>query len=97
MSKYTGINQQIARAHLGRYVKEEEEEEEEREKEKGNKLKLNHFVRFGLSGDLALRTINTLSGGQKVHFSPLSSPYLIHSLTLLHFNYCYLSYSPSNL
>jgi len=38
MHKYTGINQQIARAHLGK---------------------------FGLSGDLALRTINTLSGGQK--------------------------------
>ena len=95
MSKYTGINQQIARAHLGRYVKEEEAEE--REKEKGNKLKLTHFVRFGLSGDLALRTINTLSGGQKVHFSPLAPPHLILSLTLLRFNYCYLSYSPSNL
>jgi ATP-binding cassette subfamily F protein 3 len=38
MSKYQGINQQVARAHLGK---------------------------FGLSGDLALRTINTLSGGQK--------------------------------
>jgi len=38
MHKYPGVNQQTARAHLGK---------------------------FGLSGDLALRTINTLSGGQK--------------------------------
>jgi len=38
MFKYPGINQQVARAHLGS---------------------------FGLSGDLSLRTINTLSGGQK--------------------------------
>eukprot|EP00026_Physarum_polycephalum_P002944 Phypoly_transcript_02953.p1 GENE.Phypoly_transcript_02953~~Phypoly_transcript_02953.p1 ORF type:complete len:720 (+),score=154.84 Phypoly_transcript_02953:428-2587(+) len=49
MTKYAGVNQQVARAHLGR---------------------------FGLSGDLALRTINTLSGGQKsrVVFAIISWP-----------------------